>query len=386
MAKDLTTSNVHRKNILNNQYALQEIESEIGFPGILFEGCLRYTKRQIAQFYAIDERTINRYLEQHEDEFSSNGYEVLSGKRLKDFKAAYEQYISNLADGKDIHVPTMPDDVKDMDVPNMPNSSDTDVGTMDSDDTDMNVAIMEDSIKKTSVLGVFSFRAFLNIGMLLTESDRAKQLRVLILDIVIDTINSKIGGNTKYINQREEEFLPSAIREFNYRQAFTNALDDCIVDNKWKYAQFTDAVYKSIFHENAKEYKQILKLKQKESVRDTMYSEVLDLIAAYENGFADILRKKKDEKGRKLTMPEAKLLFNQFEQFHVAAFTPLLEKARTLMASRDMVFRDALHEKLKNYVTHLTVDEFEKFLGEKSKTLEERLKENIDVFKRLKAR
>lgn len=54
---------------------------------------------------------------------------------------------------------------------------------------------------------------------------------------------SKIGGNTKCINQREEEFLPSAIREFNYRQAFTDALDDCIVDNKWKYAQFTDAVY-----------------------------------------------------------------------------------------------------------------------------------------------
>ena len=56
------------------------------------------------------------------------------------------------------------------------------------------------------------------------------------------------------------------------------------------------------------------------------------------------------------------------------------------MASRDMVFRDALHEKLKSYVTHLTADEFEKFLGEKSKALEERLKENIDVFKRLKDR
>jgi len=81
---------------------------------------------------------------------------------------------------------------------------------------------IDESIKKTPVLGVFSFRAFLNIGMLLTESDRAKQLRALILDIVIDTINSKIGGSTKYINQREEEFLPSAIREFNYRQAFTD--------------------------------------------------------------------------------------------------------------------------------------------------------------------
>ncbi|MGO1822271.1 MAG: DNA-binding protein [Ruoffia tabacinasalis] len=358
MAKDLTTSDIHRKNILNNHYALQEIEQEVAFPGVPFEGSLRYTKRQIVQFYDIDERTVERYLEQHEREFASSGYEVLTGGRLRNFKDAYDRLAGALTDakGKDVlHA----QDVTDIDVGN---------------------------ISKAPKVGVFTFRSFLNLGMLLTESDRAKQLRVLILDIVIDTINAKIGGNTKYINQREEEFLPSAVREFNYRQAFTNALDDCIVDNKWKYAQFTDAVYKSIFHENAKEYKQILRLKSKESARDTMYSEVLDLIAAYENGFSNILCKKKEELGRKLSMPEAKLMFDQFEQLHGAAFQPLLEKVRTLMASRDMVFRDALHAKLKSYVTHLTADEFEKFLGEKSMTLEERLRENIDVFKRLKDR
>lgn len=359
MAKDLTTSDIHRKNILNNRYALQEIEKEVGFPGILFEGSLRYTKRQLAHFYDIDERTVDRYIENHGEELSDNGYEVLVKGKLRAFKDAYKQYINDLEDNED-----------------------TDVLNI-SDDSDMNVVIIDD---KAARIGVFTFRAFLNLGMLLTESERAKQLRALILDIVIDTINAKIGGNTKYINQREEEFLPSAIREFNYRQAFTNALDDCIVDNKWKYAQFTDAVYKSIFHENAKEYKQILNLKAKDSARDTMYSEVLDLIAAYENGFAEFLCNKKEEIGRRLTMPEAKLMFDQFEKFHGAAFRPLLEKVRTLMASRDMVFRDALHEKLKSYVTHLTADEFEKFLGEKSMALEERLKENIDVFKRLKDR
>lgn len=348
MAKDLTSSDIHRKNILNNRYALQEIEKEVAFPGILFEGNLRYTKRQIAQFYDIDERTINRYLGHHETEFSGSGYEVLIGKRLKEFKEVYDQYVSDLPDGRDVDVPIMPDD-KDIDVPNINNSNDTNVGTIDRDLTDMDVG----NISKAPKVGVFTFRAFLNIGMLLTESGRAKQLRILILDIVIDTINAKIGGNTKYINQREQEFLPSAIREFNYRQAFTNALDDCIVDNKWKYAQFTNAVYKSIFHENAREYKHILNLKSKDSARDTMYSEVLDLIAAYENGFADFLSKKKEELGRKISLRDASFLFIQFEQIHGAAFMPLLEKVRTLMASRDMVFRDALHEKLKNYVTHL---------------------------------
>lgn len=351
MTKDLTNSDIHRQNILNNKFAIQEIEKEVTFPGIAFEGVIRYTKKQIAQFYDIDERTINRYLENHEQEFSSSGYEVLKGKRLNDFKSVYEDLINEMEDGKDI-----------------------------------NVLTIDESFKKTSVLGVFSFRAFLNIGMLLTESETAKQLRALILDIVIDTINSKIGGATKYINQREEEFLPSAMREFDYRQAFTDALDSCIVDNRWKYPQFTDAVYRSIFHENAKEYKQILNLKSKDSARETMYSEVLDLIAAYENGFAEFLCQKKGEVDRKLTMPEANLLFKQFERSHKAAFRPLLEKARTLMASRDMVFRDALHEKLKNYVKHLSTEEFDKFLGDKSKSLEERIKENIDVFKRLKDR
>ncbi|XLS28638.1 DNA-binding protein [Flavobacteriaceae bacterium M23B6Z8] len=347
MSKNLTKSDIHRRNILNNKYALLEIEKEIAFPGIPFESTLKYTKKQIADFYKIDNRTIERYLEQYKNELSENGYEVIDGKRLKDFKDVIAKYYENNNDVTDI-----------------------DVG----------------DIVKAPKLGIFDFRAFLNIGMLLTESERAKQLRALVLDIVIDTLNAKIGGATKYVNQREDEFLPSAIREYNYRQAFTDALDSFIVDNKWKFAQFTDAVYKSIFHENAKEYKQILKLKASDSARDTMYSEVLDLIAAYENGFADFLQRKYETINRKLTLPEATRLFSEFEFNNQAMLKPLLEKARTLMASRDMAFRDALHEKLKNYVTHLTAQEFDKFLGEKSMALEERLKKNIDVFKRLKNR
>ena len=44
------------------------------------------------------------------------------------------------------------------------------------------------NISQAPKLGVFDFRTFLNIGMLLTESDRAKQLRALILDIVTDPL------------------------------------------------------------------------------------------------------------------------------------------------------------------------------------------------------
>jgi hypothetical protein len=53
---------------------------------------------------------------------------------------------------------------------------------------------------KVPQLGVFNFRAFLNPGMLLTESEKAKALRSVVFDIVIDTLNQKGGGSTRYIN------------------------------------------------------------------------------------------------------------------------------------------------------------------------------------------
>ena len=56
------------------------------------------------------------------------------------------------------------------------------------------------------------------------------------------------------------------------------------------------------------------------------------------------------------------------------------------MASRDLAFRDALHLQLEQYITPIQADEFERFLGEKSKELEERLEESKDVLKRLKDR
>lgn len=342
MKKNLTTSSLHRRNVLNNKLALKAIYKEIGFKGVLFENKLRYTKKQVADFFEIDERTVDRHLENNKEEFESSGYEVIKGNRLRVFKLSYVN---------DIHV--------------------------------VNIS---EQLQKTPILGIFTFKSFLNIGMVLTESEKAKHLRAFILNIVLDTLNKKLGGSTKFINQREEEFLPSAIREFNYRQEFTNALDYYIQDNKFKYAQLTNKIYQSIFRENAKEYKQILKLKDKESVRSTMYSEVLDLISSYENGYASCLKKAFDEKGTKLKLSEANKLFNQFEIDSNSIYEPLREKARTLMASRDMAFRDALHEKLKNYITHLSADEFDKFLGDKSLELEDRIKENIDVFKRLKNR
>lgn len=338
MSKNLTTSEVDRQNILNNPYALAEIEKATGIIGIPFEGRTVVIKEQVASFFEVTSRTVDNYLEKFAPELERNGYEVLRGKRLKTMKLALQGALGNEAD----------------------------------------------FVTKTTVLGVFDFRAFLNLAMLMTESHRAGMVRQMILDIVIDTINARTGGGTKYINQRDEDFIHSAFIEENYRKQFTDALKDCVAMGHFKYSVYTDKIYMSIFREQAKEYRKVLQLEKKDKVRDTFYSEILDLIASYECGFAEALRATFAKKGRKLNASEVDALFKTFEsQPH---WRPLIEKARNKMASRDLAFRDALHLQLKDYVTPLAPSEFERFIGEKSKELAERLEEAKDVMKRLKER
>jgi len=101
-------------------------------------------------------------------------------------------------------------------------------------------------------------------------------------------------------------------------------------------------------------------------------------------GLQKLLKKPTKEWGASWTSWEVDRLFEEFEsQPH---WKPLVEKARTKMASRDLVFRDALHRQLKEYLTPLQAEEFERFIGEKSKELVERLEDAKEVFKRLKER
>ena len=115
-----------------------------------------------------------------------------------------------------------------------------------------------------------------------------------------------------------------------------------------------------------------------------MYSEVLDLIASYEAGFADELRKESSQLGRKLTQAETDALYTKFE--HQRLWVPLVNKARSKMASRDLCFRDALHANLTEYIGAVPMDDFERFIGDKSMELSKRLENYIEALKRLKDR
>ena len=334
---DFTTAQLQRQNILNNRYALQAAEQHLQLGGVVFQGQTVFTKQQVMALFEVSDATVERYISNHGEELKANGYQLLKGKNLKEFK-----------------------DLVDVSLINEGN--------------------------KAPLLGVFSFRAVLNLAMLLTESERAKAVRSRLLDIVMDVLAERTGGHTKYINQRDEHYLMASLQDESYRKQFTDALDHFVVEHQWKYVRFTNLIYQCIFRENATEYRKVLKLAAKENIRETMYSEVLTLIASFEAGIAHELELEFKRLERKLSMQEVEALFGRFESHPL--FKPLILDARTKMASRDLGFRDALHHKLEAYIQSAPEADFDRFLGETSKSLEDRLSDpaTLAVFKRLKDR
>lgn len=331
--KDLTTSTIERQNILNNRFAIKTIQEKLAIEGMLFEGEYRYTKKMVADFYGVEERTIERYLETYSDELKHNGYILCKGKLLKEFKLLFAPVIN--------------------------------IGS------------------KTTQLGLFNFRSFLNIGMLLTDSEQAKKMRSFILDIVITTINEKTGGGTKFINRRDINYYPAAIQEDNYRRVLTSSVKNYVSGHQtYKYAQVTDLIYRAVFKENAKEYKEILKLDTKDNVRHTLYSEVLLVLSSFENGVGVAIKDAYEKTGILLTMNDVEAIVNQLLEHPMQK--PYLNDARIKMASRDFSFRDAFHSNIAEYLRAVTPEEFERFIGDQSVDFDTILEGNKDVLERLK--
>lgn len=333
---DLTVSNIERQNVLNNRYAVEALQETFGFTGMFFEGEYRFTKKMVADLYEVDLSTIDRYLSQYAEELKHNGYVLSKGKQLKELKLQFAHVINEAS--------------------------------------------------KTTQLGLFNFRAVLNMGMLLTESEKAKQVRARILDIVISTINKRAGGGTKYINTRDVDFLPAAIEEDNYRKNFTTAVGKYVHGHKtFKYAQITDLIYQAVFKEKAKEYRALLRLDKDDNVRRTLYAEVLRCISSFENGIGFAIEEEYQNNGsEQLSLDRVNELIAELEQS--PAMQPFIYDARSKMASRDVAFRDVFHNNIAGYLRAVTPEEFDRFIGDKSIDFDEimELPENKEVLKRLK--
>ena len=332
--KDLTVSNIERQNVLNNRFAINKIQEQLDITGMLFEGEYWLTKKMVAEFYGVDVSTIDRYLASNGDELKHNGYVLCKGKSLKEFKLQFAHLINEAS--------------------------------------------------KTTQLGLFNFRAFLNMGMLLTESEKAKALRSMILDLVIATIHKKTGGGTKYINRRDINYIPAAITEENYRKNLTSVISQYVQGHQtYKYAQVTDLIYKAVFKENAKEYREILRLDSKDNVRHTLYAEVLLVISSFENGVGTAIQEQCTQSGKmKLTIEEVERSVGELAAPPMQK--PYINDARSKMASRDFSFRDAYHGNIAEYLKALTPEEFERFIGDQSVDFDHILESNKDVLRRLK--
>lgn len=285
-----------------------------------------------ADFYEVDLRTITNCLNANEEELKRNGYRVIKGDELKEFKLKYVREI------------------------NFP--------------------------YKMPHLGLFDFRSFLNIGMLLTTSEKAKQLRSMMLDIVIAVINEKTGGGTKYINRRDRNYITSAISEENYHQKLTDAIRDYVDGHKtYKYSTIMDMIYKAVFCERAKEYKKLLELSEKDNLRRTLYAEVLVSVSAFENHVAETIMAKAQKYGT-VTVEEVGQAINELSAMPFVK--PILEDARTKMSSRDFALRDVYHEIIAAYLKAVSPEEYEKFISSQSVDFDHLLDANKDVLDRLK--
>lgn len=332
MAKDLTTSEISRQNILNNPVALPRIREALEIKPLEFKGVLYVTKQMAADFYEVDLRTITNCLNAHEEELKRNGYRVIKANELKEFKLKY---------------------VREIDFPN-----------------------------KMPHLGLFDFRSFLNIGMLLTTSEKAKKVRGMMLDIVIAVINEKTGGGTKYINRRDRNYVISAVQEENYHKKLTDAIKDYVDGHRiYKYSTIMDMIYKAVFCEKAKEYKKLLELSEKDNLRRTLYAEVLVSVSAFENHVAETIKAKAKECGT-VTVSEVGDVIKELSDMPFVK--PIIEDARTKMASRDFALRDVYHDNIAEYLKAVSPEEYEKFIGSQSVDFDHLLDENKAVLDRLK--
>lgn len=187
--KNLTQSAIDRQNILNNGAFINKIQEHVGFTGLLYNREYLFTSKMVADFFDVTTRTLTSLLKQHEDEIKRNGYQIVKGQKLKEFKEMFGSLL------------TAAYDVSDGEINFSISSQITD----------------NQSYNQLKSLKIFNFRAFLNVAMLLTESQKAKKLRSKILDIVIDTLNQKTGGTTD-INRTKTTLLDYDLNHNPYKR------------------------------------------------------------------------------------------------------------------------------------------------------------------------
>lgn len=91
-------SAIVRQNVLNNTFAINTLQQTLSLNGVMLESKLTFIKKQVAEFFEVSKRTIGYCLDKNEKEITQNGYEVLRGKRLVNYKLAFLKHFGNEMD------------------------------------------------------------------------------------------------------------------------------------------------------------------------------------------------------------------------------------------------------------------------------------------------
>ena len=110
---------------------------------------------------------------------------------------------------------------------------------------------------------------------------------------------------------------------------FEKSIHECIIDDTWKYASFTNDIYHAIFSKNAIHYRKILKISDRQSIRGNLPEEVLAAVETLEIAFSNELRRKSRETGRLLSLAEGKEIFQEVEKQR--ELEPIIRRARKKM-------------------------------------------------------
>ncbi|MBU7316078.1 hypothetical protein [Paenibacillus oleatilyticus] len=193
------------------------------------------TVEMAANYYEVGYEAIKSILKRHRNEFNEyNELKSLKGKELKDFKGSVQ--------GE----------------PDLRN------------------------LETTSILTLITRRGLLRIGMLLTESEVAKSIRNYLLNVeefAPDEI--KRWAVEREISKLERRLLTDSIQEFYV------ALSD--KDDQFKYAKFTNLVYKVLWDTDAKHLKEVYGIEKNELLRDAFSTEDLKKVVKVERAIAGML-------------------------------------------------------------------------------------------------
>lgn len=136
--------------------------------------------------------------------------------------------------------------------------------------------------KGINALTLITRRGLLRIGMLLTDSLVAKSVRNYLLNVeefAPDEV--KQWAVERELSKRERRLLTDAIQDFYIA---TSDMDD-----KFKYANFTNLVYKVLWDTDAKHLKEIYGVEKNELLRDAFSTEDLRKIVGVERAIAGML-------------------------------------------------------------------------------------------------